>query len=148
MTDTTPTCPACHARLLTDAERAVRVCEACAARAGAVPPGPRARPVSPCARCSHDEILRATLHDRAGSDYVWIQPIAVAYGYDTRHTLWGEVKALAPTSAKPHGTLVAHVCRACGYTELYTTGFADIPVGPQYGTELVRAGTDGDGPFR
>ena len=48
--------------------------------------------------------------------------------------------------AKPIGIMEARICRACGLTEIYTQAPETIPIGPEYGTELVEASDTG--PFR
>jgi hypothetical protein len=32
---------------------------------------------------------------------------------------------------------VAYICRKCGFTEIYTTGTEQIPVGKEHGTKII-----------
>jgi hypothetical protein len=45
------------------------------------------------------------------------------------------------------GIIEAYACRGCGFTELYTHGAAAIPIGPEFGTELIDL-PPADGPYR
>jgi hypothetical protein len=97
------------------------------------------------------QFVRAVLQDRHGGDRWDATPAPLAFGIDVSSSLWdGQVKAVRPKLSEPLGVLVAHVCRGCGFTELYTHGFAELPIGPQHGTELIDVGPQGpdDGPFR
>lgn len=67
------------------------------------------------------------------------RPLAIAYAVH-RH------EPAVNDDAQRYGALVAYVCRACGFTEMYADRPEDIPIGPEFGTELVRA--SGGGPYR
>ncbi len=47
----------------------------------------------------------------------------------------------------PKGVLMAFTCRQCGYTQLFATLPADIPIGEAFRTKLVR-GPEPIGPYR
>ncbi len=52
------------------------------------------------------------------------------------------VPSSVPLLERAHGFIEAYVCRACGATELFTRDAASIPIGPEYGTELIVAPGD------
>jgi hypothetical protein len=129
---------------------AIGICETCRAGLGLRDPSPPLRPPRPCGRCGGTSFVRSwTLRERApyGRDIVHphLAPLAVAFAPAVRTGFWS-LRTAEPTRSTPVGLLEAYVCRACGLTELYTAGAADIPIGPEYGTELIEVPTDG--PFR
>lgn len=85
------------------------------------------RPPGPCARCGHKVLIRCQPRERAarGNDYVYpyTAPLAVTFG-------GGDIDA-------PLGVLEVHVCRSCGFVDWYTLAPESIPIGVEYGTELV-----------
>lgn len=56
------------------------------------------------------------------------------------------VRSAAPDLSRGYGLLEAYVCRACGLTEIFASQPAAIPIGPEYGTELMVV--PGDGTYR
>jgi hypothetical protein len=146
-----PTCPACSKRPLRSASERVReLCDRCAKDTGLWQKVPPLRPARPCTRCNHTRFVRAQLRERAatGGDHsaAYMAPLAISFA-----TEQAGVFALRQR-ARPHepiGIIVAYVCQRCGFTELYTLGANQIPIGPQYGTEMIEVGPDGAaGPFR
>jgi hypothetical protein len=142
-----PECPVCQKRRLSRRhERNRGMCDKCAAGTGLVVRPPPLRPPAPCPRCRHRQFVRAVLRDRSysGGDYggEYVAPLGVSF--DTRERRRGAEIVANPDA--PIGMLVAHVCRGCGYTEFYTAGFAALPIGPRWGTELVEV--DDSAPYR
>lgn len=129
----------------------IGVCATCRQRLGIREPGPPLRPPRPCTRCEGTTFVRSwSLRERApyGRDIVHphLAPLAIAFEPALRTSLGWGLRMAEPSKSKPVGILEAYVCRGCGLTELYTEGAAEIPIGPEYGTELIDVG--GDGPFR
>jgi predicted nucleic-acid-binding Zn-ribbon protein len=78
-----------------------------------------------CPKCRHDEILFVPrIADRDDRDNV--RPMVL----HVTHLDWKDVEV---------GTLQAYVCRACGYTELYTENAGALPVDRIPGAKLLRA---------
>lgn len=82
-----------------------------------------------CPRCSHNRILLIAAVADAGEYASELRPLHVAIA-KTGEGLFGERLAAA-------GQLTATVCRACGYTELYTSNPESIPVDGKHVRELV-----------
>jgi hypothetical protein len=49
-----------------------------------------------------------------------------------------------PDLREPVGIFETYVCRTCGFTEWYAHDPEAIPIGPEYGTELIDVGGDPD----
>jgi hypothetical protein len=129
---------------------AIGICETCRRRLGLREPGPPLRPSRPCTRCEGTSFVRSwSLRERApyGRDIVHphLAPLAITFAPAVRGGVWS-LRTAEPTRSTPVGIIEAYVCRGCGFTELYTDGAADIPIGPEYGTELIEVPTGG--PFR
>jgi hypothetical protein len=121
------------------------VCLRChqARRAGTVPGpfAPTTRPNVPCLRCEGRSLVRVALRERGtwGGDDARERVVGMALTFEIG-------QGSRPDSQRPIGTLEAYVCRACGFTELYTRDAASIPIGEAYGTEAIEIASDG--PFR
>ncbi len=87
------------------------------------------RPRVPCRGCGSQSLVRVpSVLERDGENP---KPLALRY---RRFTVRWLGSAIDPQA--PHGFLEAYVCRGCGLTELYTKDFAELPIGPEFGTEL------------
>jgi hypothetical protein len=145
-------CPICESRpLVSPAEAKRGACDLCAADTGIWIDPPDLRPHVPCVRCNHGELVCSVMRERTvtgAGDGVSesVRPLAVSF--DVRDTGIFRVRRAADGSAC-WGLLVAYVCRRCGFTELYATDPAQIPIGPRYGTRLIDVNPPAsDGPFR
>lgn len=111
---------------------------------------PVLRPAGPCRRCDGPEIVQALMRERgaSGVDYVreFLRPLSLTHGVVDQRAFWSNrKKGVTPDIEVFQGALVAYACRSCGYTEFYTLGAAELPIGPEHGTTLLRY--DG-GPYR
>jgi predicted nucleic-acid-binding Zn-ribbon protein len=80
-----------------------------------------------CPKCSHQEILFVPrVADRDDRDNV--RPLVL----HVQHYDWKDEEV---------GTLQAYVCRACGYTELYTAQASALPVEKIPGAKILRPAT-------
>jgi hypothetical protein len=112
------------------------------------------RPYGPCARCSGTEFVRSlAVREWAARELAtfttsrieaYLSPLAVSYRPVVQTSMWTGRRM--PSGYIPIGLVEAYVCRACGLTELYTHRPRDIPIGPEFGTELFTLASDG--PFR
>jgi hypothetical protein len=111
------------------------MCGACRKRFGLPKDAiPEVGAPEPCARCGHTEIVQALVR------HPWGEGGALAAGatYAVRaHEGTGDA-ALAVVAERPLGVMVAHVCRRCGKTEIFTMNPQQIPIGTEYGTRLVK----------
>jgi predicted nucleic-acid-binding Zn-ribbon protein len=81
--------------------------------------------VQPCPKCGHLEILVVPhIADRDDRDEV--RPLTLY----VRHRDWRDDE---------HGQFQAHVCRGCGYTELYIANAGHLPVDKMAGAKIVKA---------
>jgi len=143
----TGACPSCR-RSLAPGER---ICAACQKTFG-LPPGSwvTRRPPRPCGRCDNDELIHAVVRER-GAD-TWrsqrLAPLGVTYRKQSVVSVSGHARELdEPDLRDPAGIFEVFVCRACGFTEWYVIDPENVPIGPEYATELVRSGRRG-GPWR
>ncbi|MBL9017453.1 MAG: hypothetical protein JNL83_24910 [Myxococcales bacterium] len=129
------------------------VCAACRGRAGLDHGGEPRRPLRPCTRCGHTELVHAlareftVLQAEAGVRHD-AAPMAVT-ALPTRTESWrGEKGAIEGANPNHYrGTLELYVCLGCGLTEWYCRDPDRIPIGEEYGTEKIVVGA-GDGPYR
>jgi predicted nucleic-acid-binding Zn-ribbon protein len=93
-----------------------------------------------CPKCQHNHIL---LIERV--------PDTGEYSTEIRHLHIAEIfvgEGWLGDKTDRAGKLSAAVCRACGYTELYTTGAALIPVDGKYVREVVGPEQSEQAPYR
>lgn len=148
------TCRVCgqeHWKGLIDEEK---ICEDCRSNFAIPKHTPAQRPLIPCARCGGRVLVRCrAIRERAadGGDYVhaYIAPLAATYARATRETFFRKrtIEENKPDTAQPAGVFEAYICRSCGFTELYARDPEEIPIGPEYATELVKV-PGGETPFR
>jgi hypothetical protein len=145
-----PFCPICKDRKLISAEENARkACDPCALNFAIRPPAPWLRPLLPCQPCGHPQIIRARVRQQAvkgQGEYseAVLAPLAVTYPRAVGPEKKGSLNK--PDEERPIGRLEAYVCSRCGFTEWYTEEPNEIPIGPEYGTEIMDAG--GKGPYR
>lgn len=107
---------------------------------------PTRRPVRPCARCGHGLLVRCLVRERgaSGGDHSarFLAPLAVTFHRLVKMRFFSNQPhpRNEPDFDRPAGMLEAHVCRSCGFVEWYASAPEEIPIGPEYGTELVDAG--------
>jgi hypothetical protein len=87
-----------------------------------------------CALCGHNEIIEASTADFVG-DSGPTRPMSVTYEIG-----WGGVKHM--------GLFETCVCRRCGFTQWFALEPAQIPIGPDHATRLVKGVEETDGPYR
>jgi hypothetical protein len=112
------------------------------------------RPPLPCQRCNHTVLVRCQVRERAArgdepmSEY--LAPLAVTFRRQQRTSFWsGRTKVRdIPDLASPAGMLEAFVCRRCGFVDWYAQSPEDIPIGVEFGTELIDVSGTRGGPFR
>ena len=122
------------------------MCEACltADREPRAPKAADTRPaVQPCARCGHEVLVRCGFMDRAPKHYEAEMPralpLAVAFEPLVIKPLFGQERSSPGQHdfARPVGVLEGYFCRACGKVEWFVRDPGAVPLGSEYGTELV-----------
>ena len=91
-----------------------------------------------CPKCRFNRILVVQVLPDDRGEY-GTAPMHAALIYKGQG-FWGNDKTAAV------GQLSSCICKRCGFTELYTLGFEQIPIDGQYVHELV--GPEPEGPFR
>jgi hypothetical protein len=134
----------------------VGICRECHGELGIVLPAAPLRPPVPCARCRGTSFVRSwalrEVETRLGSALnepavgTFFAPLSLALTPGTRSSVFGASAASSEDSLRL-GIIEAYACRQCGFTELYTHEAAAIPIGPEFGTELVDLPPP-EGPFR
>lgn len=116
-------------------------CDDCLKRLGFDVPIPDAEPLRDgCARCRHPSLIRVMLRERTASRYARgleeLAPLAVTFGMGFDHGYFsGQRPEEKP--AEPIGILEGRICRRCGFMDLYVQNPSEIPIGLEYGTELL-----------
>ena len=134
-----------QALFITEEEQKLRTCDSCRERLAVPPPLPASRrPPGPCTRCQSLVHVRAWARQRA--EDAALVPLAVVFARATGRRRNGEVYEKDTLDfADPRGLFEVFVCRGCGLTEWYAVDPEAIPIGPEYGTELV---TTNAAPYR
>ena len=109
------------------------------------------RKTTRCPKCQHNHILFLTQvadrYDSGGADSNALKKGPLKFSSAWRIGLMPAPNAgiftLRPMTA---GVVQAYVCKACGYTELYTRDPGSIPVDGEIVQELV--GPESEGPYR
>ncbi len=133
-------------------------CEFCAKKH----PAPRVpsrtepvRPMIPCMRCSHGVFVRCQMRPHAVVTGVGVAtatqpqvPLSAAYTRRVERESGSYLSRAKVTvhPMMPIGIFEAYICRKCGYTDLYARDAAQIPIGPEHGTEEIRV--ESGSPYR
>lgn len=136
------TCKYCGIATATEA-----LCNNCRSQLG-LTAGQGVRRALPCQRCNHPELIRALARElTTGAGELGsreLHPMTVALvpvanvGFFT-----GRAKGVEQGRfEKLTGVLEMYVCRRCGFTEWYCRDPHNVPIGEEYGTELVTVETD------
>jgi hypothetical protein len=88
-----------------------------------------------CPLCRHREIVVSML-SAVGADAQ--SPVVVA----AEQISLGESPVI-----RPRGRLSSHMCRRCGFTQLFANDPGNVPIGPRFGTTLLTP-PEAQGPYR
>jgi hypothetical protein len=111
------------------------MCAACRKRFGLPRDAvPEVGAPEPCSRCGHTEIVQALLRQPRGDG----EAVAAGVTFALRARSASPDGTLGVAGERPLGLMVAHVCRRCGKTEIFTMNPQQIPIGTEYGTRLVK----------
>ncbi|MBA3539845.1 MAG: hypothetical protein H0T79_09465 [Deltaproteobacteria bacterium] len=127
------------------------ICVACCDTLGVVAMPPARRPARPCLRCNGMKFVRVMPreHSAVGADFVRTQAAPMALTHDPRVIpagLLSRETVAAPDITAGFGVLETYVCLGCEYVEWYCQGAREIPIGPEYMTEVIDYTSDA--PYR
>jgi hypothetical protein len=116
------------------------ICQECRAHHAIADSSVPLRPLVPCARCQGRSFVRVlSIRERAttaGEHAVTsLSPLGATYELEVYETFFSGRTVMTPALAKPLGVFEAYICRACGFTELYSRDPGNIPIGREYNTE-------------
>ena len=120
------------------------ICMECCANLGIVPLPESTRPRRACRACGATRFVRAVPREYVGDSdggHALAAPMLLTH----RPLRWNDGE-IGTDPRRGFGLLEAWVCLACEAVEWYCRGAAQIPIGPEYMTELVDV--DPDAPYR
>jgi hypothetical protein len=106
---------------------------------------PSPRPIRPCARCGHPYLVRCLVRERGctGGQRAsrMLGPFAATFHRVIKMRFLSNLPRprSEPDFDRPVGMFEAHVCRSCGFVDWYVSSPSDIPIGPEFGTEIIDA---------
>lgn len=121
--------------------------------------GPPLRRPGPCWNCAHTKIVRCQVREESFvKSRTILRRLPLTRGVTTK-TAEGPrgtfEQAVVFHIDRPHGLLEAYACQRCGYVEWFAEKPEEIPIGAEYGTELLDydeeeapADTERRGPYR
>jgi hypothetical protein len=132
------------------------VCQECRDKLGITVMPPPQRRAMPCRCCNGMKFVRAIPREYTETQYAGPNTAQMAATYEPKKQsrtsrIFTSKAGYDVTQAdliadKAYGLLELYICTACGLVEWFCREPAEIPIGPEYMTELVDHG--GDGPYR
>lgn len=127
------------------------ICTKCMDLLGIIEMPPARRKAAPCVKCNGMKFVRAiprehtvvTDHELNTPE---IAPMTLTQAPRRAATLFSGLVPAAPSIVRGDGLLETYTCLACGYVEWYVEDPTEIPIGPEYMTELVDY--SGKAPYR
>jgi hypothetical protein len=119
------------------------ICNECMDRLGIIEMPPARRPARPCAKCNGLKFVRVIPREHtigAGGDMnvAEIAPMTLTQRPKVDHKVFGKGMAVqAPSVVLGDGMLETYTCLACGYVEWWCEDPSEIPIGPEFMSELV-----------
>lgn len=121
------------------------LCTACMGELGVIEMPPMGRRASPCMKCNGLKFVRVIPREytvRQGGDwnYAEVAPMTLTQSPQVAERLLFAGNTVTPPRLDRytgHGTLETYTCLTCGFVEWYVADAKDIPIGPEYMSELV-----------
>ena len=121
------------------------LCTTCMTELGVIEMPPAGRRASPCLKCNGLKFVRVIPREYTmtqGGDWNTpeIAPMTLTQDPRVSARLVFAGNDVNPPSLKAghgHGMLEAYTCLTCGFVEWYCADAKDIPIGPEYMSELV-----------
>ena len=142
-------CTLCEAE---DVSEYYRIGPKCMSRLGLRPLPPSRRPPVPCARCNGLQFIRVLprvfgLYGGVHAGYrmpttqnlhsIGVPMTVTAKPPQIDHHVLGADTIDEPQPFDGIGTVETFICRGCGFVEWYCENPEEIPIGPEYNSELI-----------
>jgi hypothetical protein len=119
------------------------ICNECMDELGIIEMPPPRRKAGPCLKCNGLKFVRVIPREhtvKSGFDhnYAEIAPMTLTQAPKVEHKIFGKgMNVQHPGVVLGDGMLETYTCIACGYVEWWCEDPREIPIGPQYMSELV-----------
>jgi len=119
------------------------ICYPCMDTLGIVEMPPPRRRAGPCVKCSGLRFVRViprehTAIEVLNSSQPEVAPMTLTQRPKLEPRIFRKgVKVDAPTVVRGEGMLEAYTCLSCGFVEWYVEDPTEIPIGPEYMSELI-----------
>lgn len=124
------------------------ICNPCMDELGIIEMPPPRRKTAPCLKCNGLKFVRVIPREhsvRPGIDrnQAEIAPMTLTQTPKIEHKLLGKgMNVTAPSVVLGDGMLETYTCLACGYVEWWCEEPTEIPIGPEYMSDLVDYSSD------
>ena len=119
------------------------ICYECMDTLGIIEMPPPRRQASPCSKCNGFKFVRViprehTVVSHLERNFPEIAPMTLTQKPQLAPRMFRKgVTVDAPTVVRGDGMLEAYTCLSCGFVEWYVEDPAEIPIGPEYMSELI-----------
>lgn len=119
------------------------ICTGCMDKLGIIEMPPPRRPAKPCLKCNGLKFVRVIPREHtigAGGDMnvAEIAPMTLTQQPKIEHKVFGKGMAVySPSVVLGEGMLETYTCLACGYVEWWCEDPSEIPIGPEFMSDLV-----------
>ncbi len=119
------------------------ICDNCMAGLGIIEMPPPRRPAAPCMKCSGMQFVRVIPREYAvypigEANFPEIAPMTLTQRPHVSPRFLGKGNTVdAPRVLLGDGLLETYTCLQCGYVEWYVEDPSEIPIGPEYMSEIV-----------
>ena len=119
------------------------ICEKCMSELGIIEMPPPRRRAAPCVKCSGVKFVRVipreyTVLPVGDANFSEIAPMTLTQKPKLSSKFFGKGKSVgAPRVLEGDGLLETYTCLQCGYVEWYVENPAEIPIGPEFMSDIV-----------
>lgn len=124
------------------------ICEPCMATLGIIEMPPPRRRAAPCVKCNGLRFVRViprehTVKAMYDTNHPELAPMTLTQQPKVEPKLFGTgTRVSAPTVVLGDGMLETYTCLQCGYVEWYVEDPTEIPIGPEYMSDIVDYSSD------
>ena len=119
------------------------ICDSCMEKLGIVEMPPPRRRASPCSKCNGLKFVRVipreyTVAEHSANNRPEVAPMTLTQKPRIEVPLFRKGMSVdAPAIARGEGMLETYTCLSCGFVEWYVEDPSEIPIGPEYMSELI-----------